>query len=100
MEARCLLAFAYCLLLHSIIVYFDHLKAFLTVNVLRFVWPAHIVSEQVVKCIKASNPPAQLIVGMDGKFGLTVGRLIPAWARTMFLIEFERHAVKPAKMRA
>jgi hypothetical protein len=80
--------------------YFDSFKTFLAKNVICVVWPARIVSEEVVKCVKSPDPPAQLIVGMDGKFGLAVLRMIPAWARTMLLLASDSASVKPAKMMA
>lgn len=86
-------------LFYYILDYFEHLKNFFLEKVVLCVWPASMVTEELMKCLHALDPPAQLLIGMDARFGLTILRLLPAWARTTCMMMQDTSSVKPTKMR-
>lgn len=68
-------------------------------NVHRCVWPASMVTQEIVKCLQSLHPPAQVLVGIDARFFIPIMRLVPAWVRTMVTSMADYRTVKPAKMR-
>jgi len=50
------------------------------VNVAKSVmWPAHMVSNQVVEAVELVNPPWKMLVGLDAKFIFPLLRMLPVW---------------------
>lgn len=44
-------------------------------------WDCKVVVDSMVNAILSSQPPSQLLVGMDARYGIVVLRMMPQWVR-------------------
>jgi hypothetical protein len=60
-------------------------------------WDFKVVIDCMLRAMQSSQPPAQLVIGSDGKYGMVVMRMFPQWARH-YLIQLTMPNQSPAMM--
>jgi hypothetical protein len=59
--------------------YFDTLKISLVDIPHSWSWNTNVVAEQTVSLLEINQLPAEVPIGLDGRFALLILRMIPGW---------------------